>query len=698
MNVKNVNKQKRNTLSRQERPSIMKKFFILVLALSVSALAEPTLNERVDGLQAQIDRAIAKAGIHFSGEFRSQFLSSTVSGDAVDEDNKKNESVEYTSVDFDIVARPNTALSARAMFRLHQDWRNFFSDLQNPIVTRWISIDGSFMQGIFTYNMGDYKKKLTPLTLWSPDLELLYEPEIFAQNRRLAMEEVFLGDNNRLLQGMNIAFDAELYPILHNVSADFFGARLAAAGTGESNITAPSQGVFDARYDKYLVGADIGVQGLEGVGGGVGFVSIFDHAASMNMADGLSRPNNMRAEDFAKLGTQATNVISGRLNFDNRVFMEDDFIRVGLKGEYALSSDRRYNVITEVRNEIDSLGLKDSIISGTALNLEVFTRVNLGEGNELRLSVGHISNERNFRNDAAQSPTFFQQSVMNSENSLLGLGMMNPFDALYRNVFKYAPSQYHAGPDPYAKNAYNIAILTPEEVANLSGDGKFVYPNVFQAALPGGIATANREGRIVRLCGSFLENALTVGVKAALLKTPEDAVRIDNLDPDGYIDPTAVVYTADFTEIVAGASVDVAKFVPVVGPSLVISGSYGMYNTTANITKVGDLEIDIEDVSESNLISFGLDWNFWQRFSFLVGYQQLTTNLKATNVVENKLDETGTFTFSNLAFGLNYKVADGGSLTFKVSMLNGEGNDIAMGGEAKSYSVMQPELFLTVRF
>ena len=61
-------------------------------------------------------------------------------------------------MDFDIRARPNTATQGRLIMRMHQDWRNFFSDIGNPINTRWISIDGKVKE-MFSYNVGDFRQR-----------------------------------------------------------------------------------------------------------------------------------------------------------------------------------------------------------------------------------------------------------------------------------------------------------------------------------------------------------------------------------------------------------------------------------------------------------------------------------------------------------------------------------------------------------
>jgi len=671
MNIKKANKLNRNTLLRQERLTTMKKFFLFALTLSVGAWAADSLEERVDVLSAEFERAVSKAGIHFNGEFRSQFLSSTVSENAVESPGKRNESLEYTSVDFDVVARPNSAFSGRAVFRLHQDWRNFFGDVQNPITTRWLSIDGSLMGGIVRYSLGDYKKRVSPLTLWSPDMEFLYEPEIFAMHRRFAMSESFLGDNNRLLQGMDLSFKAQLYPLLEEVEANVFGARLASSGTGESNVL--PQGVPTPEFDKYLLGFTAGSQIIKGFGLGVTNLTIFEHKESFK---GL--------EKIADSAAQFTNVFSGRLNADNRVFMEPDFVQFGVDVEAAFSSDRD-GWLTGPPSDA-STEVLDSAITGMALNAGLFAGLNFGDAGSVKLRGTFINNDSTFRNEAAQSPVFFQRrrnpiglneprSIMNSENNLGGLGVLNPFDAMYRTVFKSAPSQYFGGHvQPMTKTGYNIAIV-PSSAYNTSSD-----LSVFQQALPGGLASADRSGPVVNLDGLFLNDAISIGAKAALLETVGE-----------YGTVNGTIEKISFLEVIGGASVDIAKFAPVVGPSLVIGGSFGMYNREHGAS-----------AWDNTLLSGELNYNFHNRFSLLFGYQQLAMISKFSG---NEIPGEE-YTFANIAGGFQYKVADGGVLTTKITRVSGERAEYTdetdpaapVTRNKLNYKAVQPELFLTVTF
>jgi hypothetical protein len=147
--------------------AIMKRmslFGVLLTLAGVSYGAPDSLSMRLDTVESRMEAILNKAGISFSGDFRSQYFHSKASGNVVDSTKRLTETNEFTSVDFDIKARPNDAIGGRLIFRMHQNWQNFFSDISNPIFTRWISIDGS-LENIVSWHLGDFKAKYTPLTL-----------------------------------------------------------------------------------------------------------------------------------------------------------------------------------------------------------------------------------------------------------------------------------------------------------------------------------------------------------------------------------------------------------------------------------------------------------------------------------------------------------------------------------------------------
>jgi hypothetical protein len=275
-----------------------------------------------------LEHIMAKAGISFDGEFKSQFMSATVGGAAANNTRRKNETVEYTSVDFDIKARPNTITQGRLIFRMQQDWRNFYSDISNPIFTRWVSIDGS-VKGMFSYDVGDFRQKYTPLTLYTPDIDVLYEPDLFAQQRELAKNEVFLDDNQRLLQGVNLNFGAEVYPIFNSLKLNVLATRLRSVETNIQNGSKPVGFIETSPIEKFMVGTNGEATFLKGLSVGGSYLNIFDNKES----------HTLYSDSAIDTMAQNTGIVDVRGGVDIAALLNAKSWKTNVSAEMALSSD-----------------------------------------------------------------------------------------------------------------------------------------------------------------------------------------------------------------------------------------------------------------------------------------------------------------------------------------------------------------------
>ena len=87
------------------------------------------------------ETVLSKQGISIGGLATGEYLKSDFSGSATDNSLRTTEPVTYTQVDFDLRARPNALTTARAVFRLHEDWPNFWGSPSTPRggcgPTRW---------------------------------------------------------------------------------------------------------------------------------------------------------------------------------------------------------------------------------------------------------------------------------------------------------------------------------------------------------------------------------------------------------------------------------------------------------------------------------------------------------------------------------------------------------------------------------
>src|SRR5690606_34199090 len=379
----------------------------------------------------------------------SRYLHSSIRGPAVVPNIRSEESVEFTSVDFDIRARPNTATQGRLIFRMHQDWRNFFSDIGNPINTRWISIDGKVKE-MFSYNVGDFRQRYSPLTLHAPEIGILYEPALFAGQRREAMDEAFLGNNDRLLQGVNLNLDAALdragSPLLREMHLNVLGSRLRNVETSIQNGSKPTNLVERSPVEKFLAGSNADLVLPFGLSLGGSYLYIFDKQGSYS---GTGKSDT---------AAQKTGIFSGRGGFDLGPLMGSDNWNIGVSAEYAMSSDDS----SFYRAGNDGV-VNSQSIDGSALFARLHGDFKAGESFGIRLGVDYIHNEADYRNELAQTPVFVGERIMNIENDP-SLARTNDvrarnyssFDAMYGHVFKFAPSastnMWHKA--PFSKGSY----------------------------------------------------------------------------------------------------------------------------------------------------------------------------------------------------------------------------------------------------
>ncbi len=234
----------------------------LWVPMVASAATEASVTDRQEALSAQLEQILSKNGITIGGSFRGEVGSSVMGGnytgakrlDYVEGGSfdryspRDDEQIGYTSVDFDLRARPNTATTARAVFRMHLDHANFFGSPYVPIQTRWLSLDGGFADMAY-YHLGNLQMKWSPLVIGATEPGFLYTPRIFAQQQKQAMDERFIGGGVRNLQGVNLGVRAAV----PNLQIDSFDVSLLAA---KLLSTGPVGGVASTNVSKYSLSGD----------------------------------------------------------------------------------------------------------------------------------------------------------------------------------------------------------------------------------------------------------------------------------------------------------------------------------------------------------------------------------------------------------------------------------------------------------
>jgi hypothetical protein len=619
--------------------SMLRRIAILIsVGLLINVHAE---DDKLAKVKNGLDNIMAKAGISFNGEFKSQYFGAKIDGPGVDSSLKQSEANEYTSVDFDIAARPNTALTGRLIFRMHQNWQNFFSDISNPIFSRWISIDGN-PKDIFRFNVGDFKQKYSPLTLYTPEIEIMYEPFIFERMRKLAQDEFFLGDNNRVLQGVNLGFDAEIAPIFNEAHIGLIGVRLRST---EVNIENGAKMVesyeSDSLMSKYFTGGNVDLTFLKGVSFGGTFLYIFDHAASHVLAISDSTADTL---------AQKTTVVSLRPGIDiAKTFGMPEALELSLATEFALSKDDSSYYLKGAASE----GLQDTAYNGTAINIAAKLGFKAGSAFGAKLQANLISNNKYFRNELAQSPYFIGERIMNIENDFKGIGHYSTFDALYHSVFKfvYKQSVNNFSKAPAMKNSYYNGILSKREMQRLEKSGGL--DRSLQLVLPYGMATPNRVGLTSDLCLSILNNGIEI---KGLFKSLNEQVAFK--DAAGF-DITK------YGEFGAGVKVEFSNIIKALELPCNVSLSY--VNSTA--LNAGDSsKLDYA----STFVNAGVYWKVLKRGAIMFGFQSL-------NDVETVGDTIAAVKANHVSLGLEWSVSDGASVVGtlgKIIMFNSYGTEI----------------------
>ncbi|MGM0443756.1 MAG: hypothetical protein ACQEQV_06165 [Fibrobacterota bacterium] len=716
------------------------KILLSALALAAVATAEvtPLAEERdgqLDSVTKKVDEIAAKAGISFGGSFKTQGFSSVIESDSlIDQAGKKREDIMSTTLDMEINARPLSAVTAKAVLRLHQDWRNMFAASATPLHTRWLSIDGT-IRNYFLYNVGDFKTKVSPYTIWSPQPEVLYEPYVFSRNRTEVMNEVFLGDNNRVMQGFNFRVPLRIDPVFRRFDLRVTGSRLQAA-TGE-----PEHGPFspmaleESEMDKYLLHTGLDLTVRDGIGAGFSFLYNSEIPETYKGDGGELTGEYLQDKTtvMAFRGLLGTELIKA---------LDPETFSIHLDGELALSSNRDsaemvYDSIYDDDGDLDTL-IKDSVtdtdVDGLALRIGGDLNAAFDAG-QIKLEADVVSNDADFVNEAAQSPVFWKNRVMNTEalSSKDDFMNYNAFNALYRNVYKFMPSGKSSKKLGYTKRpmnkiAWTRAIMSTDSLDKLLGAESYYTLEEYQSGadmgmvdqelspvMPLGIATPNRLGVTSKLSGAFLDSAVSVTGLFSMFNeitagTITDTVLFDDMATDYATQMQSVATESDTTEdggfifedlldkqalmqFGGGLSVDIAGFGTWYDKPLILSGSYvasSIEGTKGMIDRNEDEEVtDVytkgytKDVSFLNL---GTYLKFYKKAALLGGYQLLTSSNDLA-----MLDHS----LSQWKAGLEFKVLEGGVVTATYGQIT---NAWDVDSDEYSATSDQFDLLMTVKF
>lgn len=654
------------------------------MALPLVVGAQESVSQKQESVERTLEGILSKAGLSLSGRATGEYLGSTLSGSTVVDSLRKNEPVTYSQVDFDLRARPNTATTVRAVFRLHLDWPNFFGSPYTPFETRWLSIDGK-AQEILYYSVGSMSLKWSPYTIYGNDVGFLYTPRLFAQMQEQAMGERFLGNNVRNIDGAQFGARAAI----PSASIDSFNvglvvSRLSAAATNADQP--PRFTPFTlGEFDRPLLGGRFDVTAFKGASLGATVL----HSSDLKG----THWNQDTTRDAAILRNQAQSgtVLGGRLGVDLGKFVELP-LDVAFKSEFSNSSWEYGGKILDTADFQTGALFSELLDPDTLLSREKITGLAFAADLELgykyetmvngKFSVGFMQNDSGYRNDLVQAQTFAPRRILNSEQDVTGVNHYSTFDAMYHNVHRFVPEtkSNEMAKNPIEKVAYTNEIGT-SSVPRLDP--------VVQTVLPGGAATANRTGPRFALDVGLLDGAVTLVSNGWILSTVKDVpVSTRRIEIDSATGATSEfgdsmvvvpvtrgtdtlyfnesVAKVDYQKIQAGVKIRADKFLTDIWAlPIEVTGSYEL-----NSAKSGSA-MDFK----ANVLNAGLYLGVWKRTAITAGYQLANTEEKVYNRREGAtawLAAKSTTKQQHLGAGLEYKVTEGSYLTFAWSQIKVE--------------------------
>ena len=637
--------------------------------LSVSAIASATaIADNQAKIDSTVDAIESRKGVDIGGTVRAVYNKSNVESDQdVNGFNTlpDREIAEFVQLDLDMHFRPWDFVGANIVFRLGAGMQDYFANSATMVNAPWINLEGNIGKN-FHWTAGDFRQQYSPLTVYMPGVDIMYEPTIFARNREMAQKEAFIEGNQRNLQGINLQFRSDMGPTLGELRAEGFFARLRRAErldtTGAEGNLLPGEDIWGASqagtFDKYALAANLELYPLnKNLMLGVTFLDVWDDEDSKSysyyqndsyIGNGGTDPqyNYIRKPvNFNDSLPQSTQVIAGRIGADIAGLMGNKNLIADLTGEVAYSMDKIYAeaavpVLAEdgsvavladgdgiAYDTLRAVSADDEIEKGLAIN----ANLNVGYKTDswmAKVSVDYIRNDSSWYNSLAQSPSFIASRVMNSDKdgNLTKYGPYAPlyssFDALYFFTPKHAPvSQYLTNDDkgmqegqtksynsaPYSKTSYTTATYTRKELALID---ELSDANI-QMVLPNGLATTNRTGVRANLVAGYGKDNL-VEVQGLFTK-------MDQVAGMGGLD------AASYTEFGGGAKVDVLGLLGFSLP-LELSGSY----------KHAERSISSAEF-KTDFINAGLYARYWKRLGISAGFQMINAELNAAGALMQEL-------------------------------------------------------------
>lgn len=683
------------------------------------AATEASVTDRQEDLSAKLDNILAKNGISLGGQFRGEVGASILGGNSQNTARRDDEQIGFTSVDFDLRARPNTFTSARAVFRMHLDHSAFFGSPYAPFETRWLSLDGTAADMLY-YHFGSLNQKWSPYTIGSTIPGFLYTPRIFADQQKLALAERFVTEG-RNLQGLNVGLRASVPAAqIDSFDVGLLAAKLLSTGPiGSpasqfiSNAAISGDGTTGypdslANFDRWAVGGKANVTFMKAFRLGANFLATQDLRSTYGSTAGTTEVSRMVIQRVGQADSviwdptsdlytrdailQTGNVVSGTAGFDVAKLLDNNNLIAGLDVDFARSAWQYYSGASfagAVSSISDTISPTEIDIVSTGRFAPVYTTkngmaVNLGlaggwktDSWMVKAKAGYLQVDSLFRSDLAQTAVFNQRfgRIYNSEQDAL-FAHYNVFDAMYHTVHRWvAEEKNEYAKNPYDKIAYSNYVageITPSLGEWTAGTNE-AY-KALAAADSQDVVDAKADLYNTALYGLAWDRdvqlVLPAGEASANRVGPKFGLDFDlmqgglEVKVDGYLLQEVKGTVVDSFDQVAAEK---AKFQQVqAGARLRADRFIDGWNKPIELTASLGLSTakagTVLDYT-STAINVGLYAGVIKRLSVLGGYQMITGKDKAFFVDRNQ---------SNMAGGIEFKIQEGAALVAMYNLVKTE--------------------------
>ena len=672
----------------------MKKFVVLpAMALFFSAsvaaaegqdsivVQQKSLIEKLDSLNDAV------LGLRINGTAKAGVMASKAESDQFAKESPTQENQAYTDVDLRLSAHPTSETQISVDVRLHKDWQSAYDENNNPVIGHWFSYDGTILNNHLDFNLGYMRVGYSPLTLATPQPELLQEPEIFAEKRVYALAQRNLDTTSRrLMQGVNAEYHSGELGIIDDIMLQATGARMR-------NIAKKTDQVFfDFDFtDRYVYGGRAGI-GLMGFYIGGNYVDAFDRLLSRRSLN-IANNDTVYYED--------NRVFSGEIGFTSQKILPNLPFSFGVKGEMAKSNweverdymvekeDTIYNLVKGFVYQAD--GSRDSLVyvtsslttvnevenesygklHGGSFYVEPFVNGNLA-GIEFDLKGQYIQVDDDFWSEMASTPTYRGGSVVLNSNAFY----RSASDSMLMADFGSASLEnlYFSVYNSNTLNATNLMTSGKKNVIGNKGESSYLYSRLYnnyknahfyRNGYSAAVQKRLEMGELLSLLDPTVDMAQPYGMATpdrkgftlALDLKWNDAVtlngRFKQLEQEKTVEKTNT-----YTEMAGGLGVDFGVLFNL-DRHLILQGSYA-YSEEDEFLK-----------RNAGRVMAGATLEVWGPFALLAGYQAYERHFGNGVALAENL-EIKKSTESLLLGGLRMKIAPLSYVSLQYGVLNNE--------------------------